>query len=58
MPAYVTLIEDGNGDLVDIMYYCDWHKPDDVLPWPGYDWPGYDVHCEVCGDLIHKGDES
>lgn len=56
MSAYIETIEDDKGDLVDILYYCAWHKPKDVLPWPGYDWPDYDCHCDVCGDLVHKGE--
>lgn len=57
MPAYVEQIEDDKGDIVDILYYCSWHSGD-ILPWPGYPWPDYDCHCETCGDLVHKGDES
>lgn len=56
MPAYIETIEDDKGDLVDILYYCEWHRPADVLPWPCYSWPDYDVYCTECGTLIHKGD--
>lgn len=55
MPAYVRLIEDSDGDLLDVEFFCDWHS-EDILPWPCYAWPDYDVHCTTCGELIHKGD--
>jgi hypothetical protein len=56
--AYVEMIEDDRGDLVDITYYCEWCRPLTVLPWPAFDWPDYDVHCCKCNTLVHKGAET
>ena len=57
MPAYIEQVEDSKGDLVDILYYCSWCRPPEILPWPCYDWPDYDVYCCKCEDLVHKGTE-
>lgn len=45
-------IEDGGGDLVEILAYHDFCAPGHVLPWPGgieHDIPDY---CETCGEPV------
>lgn len=58
MPAYMREITDSKGDVTDREFYCEWCRPQDILPWPCYPWPSYDVYCVECDDLIHKGEES
>ena len=55
---YLDMIEDSNGDLVDIDYYHNFCAPPEVKEkggWPAPDWPDYDVYCAGCGELIHEG---
>ena len=55
---YLDMIEDSNGDLVDIDYYHNFCAPPEVKEkggWPAPEWPDYDVYCAGCGELIHEG---
>lgn len=55
--AYFLDLEDEHGNVVDRAFYCAFHVPAEIYPWPGFDWPAYDVHCHVCNALIHEGDD-
>lgn len=61
MTTYLDLVEDSQGDLVDILYYCSFFcTPEDVRSkgsWPCPDYPDYDIFCSGCGTLMHKGTE-
>ena len=53
---YVVFIDDINGDLVEIEYYCSSIcAPEDSGAWPGGMETDYDQHCTECGDLIREG---
>jgi hypothetical protein len=51
----IRLIEDSNGDLVDIDYYCSTVCGRDVpeaAPWPGYEAIDHPANCSECGDPV------
>lgn len=67
MTTHVQFINDDDGDLVDIFYYCsafcytqDTGKSADGHAWPGGSETDYDVYCanENCNALLWKGLES
>lgn len=54
---YLDLIEDPNGDLVDIAYYHHFCAPAELKAkggWPCPEWPDYSVYCEGCKEVIHE----
>ena len=59
---YAELLEDDNGDLIDVFYYCSsfCYEAETGKPSYGHAWPSgsetdYDVHCQNCGELLWKG---
>ena len=54
--TYIDYIEDNNGDLVDLKYYCSFVcAPEEVSikgASPVIESTDYDIHCETCEDLI------
>jgi len=59
---YVEQLEDENGDLVDIFYYCSsfCYETETGKPAYGHGWlygpeTDYDVHCQNCGELLWEG---
>lgn len=51
--TYVTLVEDGQGDLADIIVYCGYFCSDDnAREWPGGMETDYDVYCDRCNVLV------
>jgi hypothetical protein len=55
---YLDMIEDSNGDLVDIEYYHRFCAPQELKDkgeWPAPEFPDYDVYCAGCGELINEG---
>lgn len=58
---YLDMIDDADGNLVDIIYYHRYCAPPEVFNkggWPCPSWPDYDVYCGECSELIHEGDEN
>ena len=57
---HVRMIEDTQGDLVNMEYYCsalcarEANVPEPSA-WPGGMETDYDQHCAQCGDLIAAG---
>ena len=63
--TYVEMIEDSQGDLVEIEYYCSaiCYESDKGKSASGQAWPGgmetdYDVRCSRCADFMWKGLEA
>ena len=56
--AYAIFVEDAQGDLVDILYYCrysacaDSAPSDGALPWPAFDFGDSGAYCEACHEAI------
>lgn len=48
------MVEDQNGDLVDILYYHDWCKTKESKFWPAHEDMDYPVYCEKCGSRIES----
>ena len=62
LPNFVRMIEDTNGDLVGINYYCSaqCYTLSTGTEAYGHAWPGgsetdYDVMCHHCGTLLWRG---
>ena len=60
--TYVNMIEDQQGDLVDVAYYDSaWCFTEATgreaygNAWPGGSETDYDVHCAHCGELMWTG---
>ena len=56
--TYVNMIEDANGDLIDIDHYCSAHcftqgtgQNADGARWPCPEQTDYPQYCPTCGDL-------
>ena len=48
--VYLDLIEDANGDLVDIAYYHRGCQPAGLKDWPCPEAIDYPVYCANCGE--------
>jgi hypothetical protein len=43
--VHIEMVEDRNGDLIDLIYYHHGHAPEDVLGWPAPESVDYPVYC-------------
>lgn len=50
--VHIQHIEDGNGDLVDILYYHHYCAPANVPSWPAPEALDYPVYCAACESAI------
>ncbi len=58
---YLDMIEDSNGDLVDIDYYhrsCASEELKNKGSWPCPEWPDYNVYCAGCKEIIYNYEEA
>jgi len=50
--VHIRMIEDANGDLVDLEYFHHSCAPDDVPGWPAPEAVDYEVYCAECGLIV------